>query len=919
MSSFKRTYRRNSKKAVSAMLAAAICLSGSAAVFADEPAESSANLGTGTNITNTSNTAFSLFSDVQNGFWAEKYIYKLAAEGIIVGDAGKFRPSDSVTQQEAITMAIRFMNLSAEVGSGDTVPAELQISGYAKPYVELALKKNLIDKDEELAILKEKESWGQKKASREWVAKVLIRALGKDEEAKALGTAATGFADHDKITSSVRGYVNLAAKLDITKGIEGNKFDPQGNVTRAQIATFFGKGAEHLDANYSNVYEGIVTELTDSKLTLYVDNQLKSFVLDNRSVYFTKDSQLKISKQDLKPYTKVLAIDKIGSAAYVEIIDGNQQLESTEGTLLRILNGNRILMLVNNDSVEYTFDDTTAFLDQNGNKVAASSLTPESTIIVQRETYTAARKPVLVQVKSALVSKSGTGTIESVDVTGKKITIRDTSGTVETYAVDETTILLYQSQKLNSLSELQANSAIKYSVKNSVLDSLEVTQSIERTVKGTLLGLDQNGRLLTYSNASGYPEVKLLAEKPEIIVGGIKDATFDDLIADLNGGDKVELTLDAEERVTKIVVQGRQSEQMPAATVVNYDSKSKTLTVLDANAKPHVFVLDEKTKVEYNSNQPTLAGMESVLNKDRKINVTYIGSRALSVQMIYKYEGTFVSVNTAEKKITLLTSDNKTIALPYQGTAPTIELYGKSATLSDVKVGDPVVAMLSTNQDAVQTLAVKSSAQFVVSSVDTSYSRIRAVNSNNGLTESFYVDQAILTDENGNPIRVNNIQSGQTINVAFHGHKAVSLQVVKLTLGSVQNIDASTLTVKTFTGGTESFPLSGSVKVVRGTSVTTGTGGLASADRVEVRKDSDGTLIVKVLTSLERKFSRYDASARELVVKRATIADDKYRFFVNADTYVHQGDTTISVQSLKDDDKIVLYFNGDRLVEIEKQ
>src|SRR5690606_18436014 len=145
--------------------------------------------------------------------------------------------------------------------------------------------------------------------------------------------------------------------------------------------------------------------------------------------------------------------------------------------------------------------------------------------------------------------------------------------------------------------------------------------------------------------------------KPEIIVGGINDATFDDLIADLNGGDKVELTLDAEERVTKIVVQGRQSEQMASATVVNYDSKSKALTVLDGNGKPHVFVLDGKTKVEYNSTQPTLSGMESVLNKDRKINVTYIGSRALSVQMIYKYEGTFVSVNTAEKKLNLLLAD----------------------------------------------------------------------------------------------------------------------------------------------------------------------------------------------------------------------------------------------------------------------
>lgn len=914
MSSFKRSYRRNTKKAVSAMLAAAISLSGGAAVFAEEPANSTTN-----SAANVNNAAVSLFSDVQSGFWAEKYIYKLAAQGIIVGDAGKFRPSDNVTHQEAITMAIRFMNLSGELGSGDTAPAELQVSGYSKAYIELALKKNLIDKEEELAALNAKESWGQKKASREWVAKILIRALGKEAEAKALGNTATGFADHNKISAAVRGYVNLAAQLDITKGIEGNKFDPQGSVTRAQIATFFGKGGEHLQAGYSNVYEGIVTELTDSKLTLYVDNQLKSFTLDNRSVYFTKDSQLKISKSELKPYTKVMAIDKIGSAAYVEVTDAKQQLETTEGTLLRILGGTRILMLVNNDSVEYTFDSSTTFLDQNGNKVEPASLTPESMIIVQRETYTAAKKPVIVQVKSALVNKSGTGTIESIDVTGKKVTIRDTGGSVETFAVNDKTILLYQSQKLNNLGELRENSSIKYSVSNSVLESLEVTQSVERSVTGTLLSLDPNGLLLTYSNASGYPEVKLLAEKPEIIIGGISEATYDDLIADLHGGDKVELTLDADDRVTKIVVQGRQSEQLNAATIVNYDSKTKTLTVLDGNMKPHVFVLDEKTKVEYNSTQPTLAGLETLLSKDRKIQLTYIGNRALSVQMIYKYEGTFVSANTSEKKITLLTAGGKTVTLPYQGTAPAIELYGRSGmNFNDIKVGDPVIALLSTNQDVVQTLAVKSSAQFVVSSVDTSMSRVRVLNSK-GITESIYIDQTVLTNDSGNPIRIADIQNGQTINVSFNGHKAVALQVVKLTLGSIQNIDASTLTVKSFTGTLESFPLANGVKVHRGTSVATGANTLTTSDHVEVHKEIDGTLVVKVLPALERKFSRYDANARELVVKRASIADDKYKFFVNADTYVHQGDTTISVQSLKDDDKIVLYFNGDRLVEIEKQ
>lgn len=174
MSSFKRSFTRNTKKAVSTMLVTAMCLSGGAAVFADQA----------TTPTAQSVAAVSIFSDVKDGFWAEKHIYKLAAEGIILGDAGKFRPSDSVTQQEAITMAIRFMNLDSKLGNGEGTPTELTVSKYFKPYLELAVSQNLIDKSEEIAATGAKESWGEKKASREWIAKILVRALGKETEAK---------------------------------------------------------------------------------------------------------------------------------------------------------------------------------------------------------------------------------------------------------------------------------------------------------------------------------------------------------------------------------------------------------------------------------------------------------------------------------------------------------------------------------------------------------------------------------------------------------------------------------------------------------------------------------------------------------------------------------------------------------------
>lgn len=907
MASYKRTFKRSTQRAVSAMLVTAMCLGGTTAAFAEET----------TTVNTSQNVAtVSLFTDVQNGFWAEKHIYKLASEGILLGDAGRFRPGDSVTQQEAITMAVRFMNLDSQLGSGSTAPADLKVGNYFKPYLELALSKKLIDKNEEVAVTKEGESWGEKKASREWIAKILVRSLGKDAEAKASAAMSTGFADQSSISANARGYVNVAVQLNLTKGVEGNRFDPLGKVTRAQLATFFSRGGEYVNPGYANVYEGIVTELTDSKLTLYTNGQLKSFALDNRSVYFTKDSETRASKSALKLYTKVLAVDKVGSAAYVEVTDPNQQLERSEGTLLRNLGNNRLLLLVNNAPLTLTYDSNTSFVDQYGNAIKVGDLTPESTVVVQRETFTAEKKPVIVQLQS-VGNVSGNGTVSKIDLTGKNITIKAANGTEETFKFNDKTILLYQNQVLNQMGEVNEGAAVTFEVKDGVLASLVVTQATERTVTGTLLDL-VGDTLLSYTNAGGRDEIKRLAKNVTVQINGIADAGLDDLITDTKGGDKVEMTLNPDDEVTKIVVTGRQSEQLANASVINYDAKTKALTVMDAAEKPYVFVIDDKTKYTYNTTTPTLSGLEALLSKGRRVDLTVVGSRVVNVEVTYKYEGTYVSANTSTKKITILLGNGKTVEIPYQGTTPSISIYGKaSATLADIKAGDPVTAMLTANQDALQTLAVKSSIQFEVASINTTNSRIRATA--NGVTSEFYVDQAVLLGENGGAIKVSDLKVGQTINVTFNGQTAVSLQVVKLTLGKVQSVDGSSLTVKSFAGNVETYSLASGVKVQRGTEISTSTTSLTTSDHVEVRKDTNGAVVIKVLTPQERKFSRYDGVAKEIIVLRSSTSDNNYRFAVTGDTYIHQGDTTISVQSLQNNDKIVLYFNGDKLVEIEKQ
>ena len=916
MASFKRNIKRNSKKIVSSVLISAMCLSGGVAAFADNTST------TGNTSNNSSNTAsskvtnaVSIFSDVKSGFWAEKHIYKLASQGIILGDKGKFRPSDSVTQQEAITMAIRFMNMEKSLGSGEDALTDLKVDNYFKPYLELALKQNLIQKDEELKLTGAKETWGKKKASREWVAKILVRAIGQESQAKLAANETSNFADAKNISNENKGYVNVAVQLELANGVAGNKFDPKGNVTRAQMATFLGRGGEHFDAKYSTSFEGVVTELTDSTITLLVDGKLRSFKLDNRSVYFTKDSETKVAKADLQLYTKVLVIDKVGSAAYVEVRDAKQQLSSTEGTLLRVLDKNRLLMLVDNESVTYTYDNSTVFTDQNGTKIKPTDLNPDSTLVVQRETYSGLNKPVIVQVKSAVVNANDTGVVEQIDTENNTITIKNSADNTETFKLDSSSLVRYQTQIL-TLADLKEGMSIKYSVKNSIVDTIEINKGVERTVTGTLLNVDRTA-LITYNNSAGAIETKKLVDKPVVEIKGITEAKLSDLISDDNGGDKIELTINADDQVSKIVVLGRQSEQLAEATVSKYDPKLKALMVIDSAKKLHAFKLDDKTKVEYNSAKPTLAGAESLLTEGRKISLTVIGDRVLSLSVVYKYDGTFVSANTAAKTVTIQVADGSTVTVPYQGTQPAVSLYGKNATISDLRVGDAVTLVLSTNQDTLQTLAVKSAAQFEVVSVNSSTNRIRVLN-NNSVIEDIYVDGTTITDYNGVILKVADLTQGQTININFSGRTATAVQVVKLTLGKVLSVDNNTLQIKSFAGGTESFATN-NVKVNKNNRVSNGITLLNTSDHVEVRKSPEGQVVVKVLTSLERKVARYDNFNKEILVIRSSLSDNNYRFAVSADTYVHQGDTTISVQTLKENDKIVLYFNGDKLVEVEKQ
>lgn len=879
---------------------------GASAVFAD----------TATTSTSTTVQAEGIFKDVKTGFWAEKHIYKLASQGIVVGNNGLFRPGDSVTQQEAVLMALRFMKLQDKVDTTSAValPTDFKVTNYYKDYVVLAFQQGLLDKATEMAPDNLKTSWGERKASREWIAELLIRALGKSADAAAVASEPTGFADDAKVSTNKRGYINAAVNLGLANGLDGNRYDPQGAVTRAQLATFFSRAEAHSTAEYDNTVSGTISELKDGKLSVYNNGKTSTYTLGASTAYFTSDSEKRINLSEIKPYTKVTVIGATYNAAYVEVTDPTEQVESLSGNFAMVAPGNKIWLKSATGFTEYYYDETTTFVDVNGAPVEPASLVADSVVTLLRETYSGSHKVVKVQVTSGVVNKTTTGTIQSIDLTGKSITFKNAAGTVETFKWEEGTTLFSSQASVLQPAELKTGAAVKYTIQENVIRSVEVTEGVERTVQGVLTEL--TGSSVVYKKTDGTRDVKLLGTKPAIVIPNINGAVIEDLIADAVGGDKVQLTLNSSDQVTKIEVLSRQIDQFSGATVVDYNSKTQLLTVMGADKKPHVVQLDENTKLTYDGVQPNLTSVGARLTENRKVNIKAIGQRALSLEVVTKYEGTVTAVNASSRTFVLKLSDGESLTLP---TPQSIDIFGKTnSSINDIPVGSYVTASLTASQELIAVLKVKTVLQVEAATVNSGTNRLSI--KWNGGTSEITTTAIPLTDEAGESIKLTALKAGDYLNVTFDGSTPLAVQAVKLTTGQVSSVDAATntLVVKEYAGATQTFAVSGGVKIIREGTTTTALSNLTTADRVEIRKDTDGSTIIYVLPQLSRSFSRYDGTTSSIVTKRANL-NDKYQFTIASNAYIHQGDTTLSVQSLKENDNIIMYFNKDIVVEIVKQ
>lgn len=862
------------------------------------------------------------FTDVAAGHWAEKHIAKLNLQGIIQGKGvGKFGPNDNVTQEDVVVLAIRLMGKSSQVRNDDAVvfPEGFKVSDYAKGYVVLAFQEGLLNRNEELSTLKPEsnEEWGKQPASREWVTKLLIRAIGMTELAESLVNVTSSFSDTAQISEGYTGYVNAAVNLKLMNGVSATRFDPQGKITRAMIAKMYSLAEQYYPVSYANQSVGLITALSDTSITLFDTDTAseKTLPISSKALYYRYDAETLAAADKLTKYARAMVIAAESGAVYIEQLDDEVRVETLRGEVSRVVpSENKLWMFINNKPEEIIYPSSVIVKDSNGKTLQITDLATDATIEVVRDTFRAQPMTLEIRVQGGKINKTGQGRIIAVSETG--ITIADADGTEETWGWASSPLISWN-KEIKTVADLAVGDVIAYDIAAGLVTKVNVTSTtVGKTVTGVLQHIDANSKTINYkvdSNSNAL-NANYLASNVQVSIEGITVSSISDLVK----GDQVKLTINDRDEVIQIQVINRKVEMMNGVTILNYDQDSKILTITDSAGKPTAVLLTGSTKVEINGTQSTIDAVRGMLLKNRKVILGFTDGAAVYLNLVNSYTGTLSDISTINSQLTLAFDTGGTMKIPYS--SPGVEIYGKtSATFADLKTGDRITALMDNTQEKAISVQVHRTIQQEVVSVDTAAKKIRLKTSDGTINEHSVLSGWKLLNSQGTAVALGSFSPGQVVNVQYVGRQPDTIKQVQTSFGKVTSIGTDQITITALNGAYSDVKLGTGFKVIRNGVTNTSTSALNIGDYVDVRLNETETTVVTVNTGSVKKFRSYVASSKELYVYASTINDASTRYVLDNDTKVIDATgAEITMQSLKNADGLTLYTVNGKLVLIVK-
>ncbi|MCP1307053.1 S-layer homology domain-containing protein [Paenibacillus tyrfis] len=910
---------RQARRLAAAVLA--LSLAFGSPVFA-AAAETKSNISTGSSVNSQR------FTDVGDQHWAIKHVTKLASLGVIEGyEKGEYGPEKSVSQQEVIVMALRFMGLESEVAkskAGTALP--FAVDNFFKPYVAYAIDRGLINIQEETADgTNAKTAWGAKEASREWVAKLVIRAIGKQELANQQAQSSSSFTDSKNFSSWAAGYINAAVSLKIVQGFEDNSFKPKDKVTRAQMATFLSRADKEATSRSSRVVTGYVMEMTDRKISvLNANGQTTEYTLSSDTALYSGKDDSRISLSNIKLTNEVYLVQNQGAALYIELTNDQQKMETYEGTLAEIFTDRMMASIQRNGKNElYDLFPTVTVTDKDGRGLSLSSLSPGSIVELKRNTLLKESKISQIVLKQTPVSKTSEGTVLSLNKDSNQVTfLEQGTGQNESFTLTARTVVKLQDGTTADLSKLRVGDAVSYEVKANELQVVSVKKPADfsQSVEGTMASLSSDKRILTINKAGGSLGAYHIADNAIITIDGLTNPS----LFDIESGDQLKMDL-VNDKIVKISVTSRSVKQFIYATILSYDANSKVVTISTESDGVGAYRLTDNTTIRFMGGPIQQSNFQSTFigsgNDKKRVDLKVSKDKIVQIETTMNVEGTIAQINTSNitNDLTIRTAGGQNLTFKVNFGAP-VEMFNKTnGTISDLKVGDAIRLTLTGNQDFVTNLMAKKTGVYKVLVTNSSTNQVTAKDET-GSQLTFKVEN---NDQIINPGKqshaFSDILIDEYVKASFSGTKLDNLQLLNSVRGKVTNVDvaAGTLTVQDFQGNIQVITVGQQFTIRQNANTSAALNTIKQNDRVEIIRDAKDKAIIQVATATKRTVSSYDTVLNQLLLK-PTANNDKTSYNLFAKAYLHKGTQTVAPSTFMENEEVMVYVIDDKIFEIEK-
>ena len=174
------------------------------------------------------------FKDLDANAWYAEGVRYVTSHGLMEGDGDSFRPNDTVTRAQAVTVLWRAAG-SPEAPAGARPFADVKPGSWYESAVRWAVETGLTNGAGDNAFRPDEA------LTREQFAALLFRGSGAGEEPGIMGLA--GYQDSLSVSDWAREPMAWAVRSGLLRGVGDGVLAPQGTMTRAQMAAILMRSA----------------------------------------------------------------------------------------------------------------------------------------------------------------------------------------------------------------------------------------------------------------------------------------------------------------------------------------------------------------------------------------------------------------------------------------------------------------------------------------------------------------------------------------------------------------------------------------------------------------------------------------------------------------------------------------------------